>query len=94
MDKKTFNLKIDKVAERLENWHYFVCIFLENEFKNELISEMYQDIINGKNDSSHGIFGKLYSKGNRKNILAWKRRKLSLEIFRQVVLEEKLYLKL
>lgn len=94
MNKKTFNLKIDKIAERLEYHHFFVCIFLENEFETALISKMYQEIINAKNSRSNGIFGKLYIKYNRKNYKAWQQRKTSLELFRHIVIDEKLYLKL
>tara|TARA_R110001606_G_scaffold389253_1_gene555228 strand:+ start:44 stop:319 length:276 start_codon:yes stop_codon:yes gene_type:complete len=88
MTKKDFQRRVSKLKGK---WG-FVCLNLRREFsehgyddKTNKICIAYKNIMGGKDDSYHGLFGKLNDDYNRK------KREMSLYFFEQVVIEYKLY---
>ena len=88
MTKKEFQRRVSKLKGK---WGY-VCLNLRKEFeehgfyldKNK-VCILYRNIMGGKDNSSHGLFGKLNDEYNSK------KREMSLYFFEQVVIEYKLY---
>lgn len=95
MNKKEFNRKIDNALEYMEIEHSYTCHVLEEIFRTYKVVSFYKSIINGYDDKGNGMFGNVHNyKRESTNIKRWNNRKTSLEVFRQVMLDEKLYKKL
>jgi hypothetical protein len=88
MTKQEFQRRVSKLPGK---WGY-VCLNLRKEFceygydyKKNKICIAYRKIMGGRDDSSHGLFGKLNDDYNSK------KREMSLYFFEQVAIEYKLY---
>lgn len=93
MTKNEFNKRVDKCANYLEKNHHYVCLLLHRYFETSIIKDYYKNIINKRDNKSSGMFGYTYITGEMESTVKrrWENRKTSLEIFRQVMLDEKLY---
>lgn len=94
MTKTEFKNNMRNIKNRQELWNSYICNKLDIEFGNNIypniqshIVFLFKEIINGTDSMSTGMFGHT----SLENKEGHEARKMALEMFEYVMIDEKLY---